>query len=111
MNAIPIKICGITREQDLQAAVQAGIPASRVLQHATLGSARVLRLEQALGAVEAGYSADLVLVDGNPLQDISALRRMRMVMKAGAGYFPAEIYPALGIKPAVTAAEVQGASP
>jgi imidazolonepropionase-like amidohydrolase len=71
----------------------------------------VLRLEQSLGAVEAGYSADLVLVDGNPLQDISALRRMRMVMKAGAGYFPAEIYPALGIKPAVIAAEVQGAKP
>ena len=102
---------GFYLHRELELWVQAGIPASRVLQHATLGSARVLRLEQSLGAVEAGYSADLVLVDGNPLQDISALRRMRMVMKAGAGYFPAEIYPALGIKPAVTAAEVQGAKP
>ena len=99
---------GFYLHRELELWVQAGIPASRVLQHATLGSARVLRLEQSLGAVETGYSADLVLVDGNPLQDISALRRMRMVMKAGAGYFPAEIYPALGIKPAVTAAEVQG---
>jgi len=102
---------GFYLHRELELWVQAGIPASRVLQHATLGSARVLRLEQSLGAVEAGYSADLVLVDGNPLQDISALRRMRMVMKAGAGYFPAEIYPALGIKPAVIAAEVQGAKP
>ena len=102
---------GFYLHRELELWVQAGIPASRVLQHATLGSARVLRLEQSLGAVEAGYSADLVLVDGNPLQDISALRRMRMVMKAGAGYFPAEIYPALGILPAVPAAEVQGASP
>jgi imidazolonepropionase-like amidohydrolase len=102
---------GFYLHRELELWVQAGIPAPRVLQHATLGSARVLRLEQSLGAVEAGYSADLVLVDGNPLQDISALRRMRMVMKAGAGYFPAQIYPALGLKPAVPAAEVQGTKP
>jgi len=102
---------GFYLHRELELWVQAGIPAPRVLQHATLGSARVLRLEQSLGAVEAGYSADLILVEGNPLQDISTLRRMRMVMKAGAGYFPAEIYPALGILPAVPAAEVQGASP
>ncbi len=102
---------GFYLHRELELWVQAGIPAARVLQHATLGSAHVLRLDQSLGAVEAGYSADLILVDGNPVQDIRAVRRITMVMKAGAGYFPAQIYPVLGIRPAVPAAEVRGAMP
>ena len=102
---------GFYLHRELELWVQAGIPAGRVLQHATLGSARVLQLDQQLGAVEAGYSADLLLVEGNPVEDIGALRRAAMVMKAGAGYFPAEIYPALGILPRVPAAKVSGTVP
>ena len=97
---------GFYLHRELELWVQAGIPAGRVLQHATLGSARVLKLDRQFGAVEAGYAADLLLVDGNPVEDIAALRRASMVMKAGAGYFPAEIYPALGIRAAVPAARV-----
>ncbi len=102
---------GFYLHRELELWVQAGIPAGRVLQHATLGSARVLQQDQHLGAVEPGYSADLLLVEGNPVEDISALRRAHMVMKAGAGYFPAEIYPALGLKPGAAAAEVRSATP
>lgn len=45
-----------------------------------------------------GKRADLVLVEGNPLEDIGAIRRISMVMKEGAVFFPAEIYEALGIR-------------
>ena len=102
---------GFYLHRELELWVQAGIPAARVLQHATLGSARVLHLDQSLGAVEAGYSADLVLLDGNPMQDIRAVRRISMVMKAGVGYFPAQIYSALGIGSVVPAANVRSAMP
>ena len=102
---------GFYLHRELELWVQAGIPTARVLQHATLGSARVLHLDQSLGAVEAGYSADLVLLDGNPMQDIRAVRRISMVMKAGVGYFPAQIYSALGIGSVVPAANVRSAMP
>lgn len=97
---------GVLLHRELELWVKAGIAPGRVLQHATLGSARVLKLEHEIGAIEPGYSADLILVDGNPVQDISAIRRISLVLKAGDAYFPAEIYPALGMRPMVPAATV-----
>jgi imidazolonepropionase-like amidohydrolase len=41
----------------------------------------------------------LVLLDGNPLEDISAIRRGVLVMKGGALYKPAELYQAVGVEP------------
>ena len=46
--------------------------------------------------------ADLILVEDDPTQDISAVRRINLVMKDGVVYFPAELHEATGIKPFVT---------
>jgi len=46
----------------------------------------VLRMENAIGAVKPGLYADLVAVDGDPTKDISAVRRVRYVMKGGRAY-------------------------
>jgi Amidohydrolase family len=96
-------VAGFTLHREYELWVQAGIPPARVLQHATLGAARVLGLDREIGRVAPGYSADLALVDGDPTRDISAIRRIAMVMKGGDLFFPAEIYPFLGVKPFVDA--------
>jgi imidazolonepropionase-like amidohydrolase len=92
-------VAGFTLHREYEIWAQAGITPARVLQHATIGAARVLGLEHEIGRVAPGFSADLALVDGDPTQDISAVRRIAMVVNQGDVFFPAEIYAALGIKP------------
>ena len=60
-------------------------PADAILS-ATRGNAEALGLGAKLGAVESGYDADIIAVEGNPLNDITALRRVVFVMKGGAIY-------------------------
>jgi len=65
-----------------------GIPNAAVLKIATINSARAIGLGDRLGTIEAGKWADLIVVRGNPLQDIRATRRPRVVVKAGRVYDP-----------------------
>ena len=53
---------------------------------ATSLAAESMRLDSRIGALAPGLQADLVAVDGNPLQDIETLRRVRFVMKGGVVY-------------------------
>lgn len=90
---------GFTLHRELELYQAAGIPAPRVLQIATLECAKYLGRDQSSGSVAPGKVADLLLVDGDPTQDISVIRRARLVMKDGAIYYPEEIHRAMGIEP------------
>ena len=65
-----------------------GIPNAAVLRIATINGARAMGLGDRLGSIEAGKWADLVIVRGNPLQDIRQARDARLVIKAGHVYDP-----------------------
>jgi imidazolonepropionase-like amidohydrolase len=90
---------GFTMHRELELYAQAGISNADVLRIATLDSARVLGVDDATGSIAVGMAADLVLLDGNPLQDIGAIRRGVLVMKGGTLYRPDELYRAAGVKP------------
>ena len=55
----------------------------QAIQTATIVSARVMKLEKDSGSIEPGKRADLILVAGNPLQDIKNLRKVSKVITNG----------------------------
>jgi len=76
---------GLLRELELLAAC--GLPLGRVIVAATGDAASLLGLRDRLGTIEPGKAADLVLVAGNPLVDIRALRRVVAVYRDGVRVF------------------------
>src|SRR6478736_2905809 len=79
----PLVIHGPTVQQELALWVQAGVPAAVALQAATHNAARLLRADNRIGSIETGHEANLLLVDGDPLSDISATERISLVVYKG----------------------------
>ncbi|HTS87762.1 MAG TPA: amidohydrolase family protein [Gemmatimonadales bacterium] len=69
--------------RELEDMVEYGMTPLAALKSATSVNARIFHLDDRLGRIAPGYLADLVAVDGDPTRDVSALRRVRMVMKGG----------------------------
>ena len=74
---------GPTVQHELQLWVRAGIPPAVALQAATSNAARLLKLDDRIGSIRGGNDADLLIVDGNPLEDITATERISMVVFKG----------------------------
>ena len=72
--------------REIELMVDYGMPALDALKAATSVAGRVLHMN--IGEVKPGMFADLIAVDGDPAADISALRRVKFVMKAGTVYKP-----------------------
>jgi imidazolonepropionase-like amidohydrolase len=66
--------------------VEYGMKPIDAIRSATLNAADLIGLSNQAGAIETGYFADIVAVDGNPLSDVAALERVKFVMKEGRVY-------------------------
>jgi imidazolonepropionase-like amidohydrolase len=72
--------------RELDAMVAYGMPIAAALKSATSVAAKVLHMESQIGAIKAGLYADVAAFDGDPTKDLSALRRVKFVMKNGTVY-------------------------
>ena len=75
-----------TQAREFELMVQYGMKPLDVLKADLLNGAKLLDWERELGALKPGYDADIIAVPGNPLDDISVLKHVSFVMKAGVVY-------------------------
>ncbi len=99
---------GFSLHDELALFVQAGVSPLDALRASTIGPARFFGREQEWGSVEAGKVADLVILDGNPLQDISNVRNISAVVVQGR-LFDRAALDALLAEVAASAAAARGA--
>jgi len=85
-------IHGPTVQRELELWVNAGIPARDALQAATYNAARLLGAQDRIGAIRKGLDADLLIVDGNPLDDIQVTERISMVIFKGERVDRSELF-------------------
>jgi imidazolonepropionase-like amidohydrolase len=87
---------GASVQREIELYVQAGLSPMDAIRTATALPARVMGLEHDTGIIAPGLRADLVVVDGNPLDRISDLRKVTMVSTAGRLYDTAALWRAAG---------------
>ncbi len=75
-----------TQAREFVLMVKYGMRPLAALQAGTLAGAKVLGWQDKIGALKAGYFADIIAVPGDPLRDIAALQKVSFVMKGGVVY-------------------------
>jgi imidazolonepropionase-like amidohydrolase len=88
---------GLDREIELY--VQAGMSPMAAIQAATIVPARAMKLDGDSGTIESGKRADMILVNGNPVFNISDIRRVSKVVTNGWMYDSGKLWESVGFKP------------
>jgi Amidohydrolase family len=82
---------GYGDQRGLELLVEAGFTPLEAIQIATLNGARFLGEDSTIGSIAAGKAADLIVLGGNPAQDINDIEKVETVYKDGVGYDPAKL--------------------
>lgn len=94
-----VGVPGHTLHRELELYVNAGFTPLEAIQAATIVPARVMKLDGEVGTIESGKRADLIVVDANPLDDISNIRKVRYVVTQGRLFDCAKLWQSVGFKP------------
>lgn len=80
---VPYAELGFAFQREMELMQEAGLTNMEVIVAATLENARFFRVDDRLGSIERGKIADLIFVEGKPLDDITAMRNVKRVMLNG----------------------------
>ena len=84
-------VAGWANQRQIELFHEAGFTAEEAIQIGTLNGAIFLELEDQVGSLAPGRLADLIVLQGDPSSDITAVRNVHMVFKDGVGYDPAKL--------------------
>ena len=87
---------GPALHRELELMADAGLPPLAIIRAATLGGATAMRRAADLGTIEPGKLADLVVLDADPLADITNTRRIHRVVKGGEIFDPDALMRSMG---------------
>ena len=88
-----------TLHRELELYVKAGLTPLEAIQAATITPARAMKVDNEVGTIEPGKRADLMVLDANPLDNISNIRRVRYVIAQGRLFDSAKLWESVGFKP------------
>lgn len=81
---VPYAELGWAYHREMELLVASGMTNHEVIRAATLKNAKYFKADDRLGSIEAGKQADLILIAGNPLEDIKNMRNVKKVMLNGS---------------------------
>jgi len=87
----PYVVPGFSLHNELELLVKAGLTPMQALQASTFNAAQVIRREKTLGTISEGKTADLVILNGDPLRNIKQTKNIHLVFKHGLIYKPADL--------------------
>lgn len=84
-------VAGFGTQRNVELLVQAGFSAPEAVKIATYNGAHFMGAADRIGMIEPGKLADLIVIDGNPAENIAHIRRVKWVFKDGIGYDSAKL--------------------
>lgn len=87
---------GYSLDRELELYVESGLTPLQAIQTATITPASVMKRDDSYGSIEEGKNADIIIVDGNPLQNIRNIRKVSVVIKDGNVYDPVQLHQIAG---------------
>ena len=84
-------LAGFAAHREMHAWVTAGLKPAVALKAATINGARAMNVANKLGTIEPGKLADIIIIDGDPIEDIRNTRKVQFVIKNGTPYNPRDL--------------------
>jgi Amidohydrolase family len=92
-------IAGLALDRELELFVKGGLTPAEALRDATIVPARAMKLEKKTGTIAPGKAADLVIVDGDPLANVSDVRKVVTTLRGGVVFSAKDALATVGVRP------------